>query len=328
MNTIRNYFRAINPSATKLGVLTAFSLGVIGVASVVMPSSISASTLPYNDPSNIVNGGVTSVSSVISHYNSNNPSDIQSIYKAFGWTSATDFQKAVSGTLKSDGTLTVNGKIVADQASAIGRKGPADGYKDTTPKTINGKAYYMTPLSYILGFYHMSSTTSFVQMNGNTPQFVVMTDCGNAVTVRTPQYSCDMLNAKKVSDTNYQFTSNVTAKNGATLSKVVYDFGDGSATVTEASASTVVSHTYDSNKPGTYTAKVTAYFTYYGQTEVSTASACEKPITIPKPATPIYECSALSASLIDTKTNTYHFVVTYKAASGAVFKGGNINFGD
>jgi len=330
MHKVKQIISYVRYAATsKVVVLSAFtvlSLGIIGLLNLMPLAANAAGGLPTNDPSNIVSGGFSSPAALVNAYKANNPSDIQAIYNAFGLQTSdlANFQShAVAGTLKSDGTLVVGGKIVADSAKALGRKGPQDGYQQTTPMTIAGKTYYTTPLSYILGFYHLPSTDAYVLMNGSKVQFVAMNACGNPVNVTQPKEACNMLKSTQVNDNTYQFSTDASASNGATISKVVYDFGDSSATVTQTNPSTTVTHSY--TKSGTFTAKVTVYFNYHGQTDVVAVANCQKTVkpSVPSPKQPL--CVALNATPL-SRTD-YQFTVT-ASPNGATLQSATFTFDD
>lgn len=105
--------------------------------------------------------------------------------------------------------------------------------------------------------------------------------CETTVTVAqevqkpTPVYICDSLTATKISRNEYKFTTATTAKDGATLKSVAYDFGDG-----KTGTGTTVNHTYAA--PGTYTVVATPTFTVDGKDVTAPSNACKATITIEK----------------------------------------------
>lgn len=276
----------------------------------VLPGGLMAATQQYCDNSTIITCGVASAQDFVNKYNNNATGDLKAIYDAYGLQSSEldRFQKtAKAGTLKNDGTLTVDSKVIGHNATTIGRMANKDGHSAGTA-TIGGKTYYKAAVKDALNTYGDSSTPALVMMDSNNkPEFILMTGCGNPVTIEQPTYKCEALNAKKGTSANtYDFTTTV-KQSGATFTKVVYDFGDSSATVEKTSPSAVVSHTY--TKAGTYKAKVTAYFTYNGQTFTS---SCETSIEIPEEKPQVsYECSSLTPQLIaNTK---YQYELTAQA---------------
>lgn len=146
--------------------------------------------------------------------------------------------------------------------------------------------------------------------------------CDDAkIRVKQPVYTCDALSAQKVGDNKYRFTVAYTARNGAILKNIAYNFGDNSVVNT---TQTSVDHTYAG--PGTYNSKAVLTFTVNGQDKVVEGPNCAKTITIDEPNVPVYTCDALTITkLADLK---YRFVVTYTAENGAVLKNVAYNFGD
>lgn len=89
-----------------------------------------------------------------------------------------------------------------------------------------------------------------------------------------PVYTCDVLSAvvDSVNSNKYHFNVTTTAKNGAVLHHVSYNYGDG---VTDNSGV----HTYAKN--GTYSVMATAYFTVNGQVVSAPASnGCKKQVKV------------------------------------------------
>lgn len=99
-----------------------------------------------------------------------------------------------------------------------------------------------------------------------------------------PLYKCDNLTAKHISsrERTFAYTLTYTAENGATLDRVIYDFGDGGSETFDADEATNVEHTYAA--PGIYTTTATLYFDVEvdGET-VEKSDTCEVKVTIPKP---------------------------------------------
>lgn len=104
------------------------------------------------------------------------------------------------------------------------------------------------------------------------------------VTPPSPQYSCNLLTLTQDSSDIHKYNASVTytAQNGATLSDVMFNWGDG--TVNDKGLVTTDSHTFA--KDGSYTVKATLAFDVNGQ-KVSgvTSENCSKNITITTPPT-------------------------------------------
>jgi hypothetical protein len=285
------------------------------------------------DDNAILKCGFSSTSNFISTVKSNNSgnghSDLQAVYAHYGLEPA-DYDKFVTsarpGLAYSDGRIVVDGQTVSNNAKSIGRIAAyqGSGYFSTP---INGTTYYgnTNQKAYAAG---VSSLPVMVLFNAQgVMQFAVLNACGNPEygTNVTPSYSCNALNESAVSGeaNTYKFTTSASAGNNATISKVVYTFGDGSST-TETSPSTPVTHTYTSG--GTYTAKVTVYVHLPGNQNITVASTqCQKVITI---QIPTYLCVQLNGAILDQSKMSYSFTATAKYSGGATFTSADFNFGD
>ena len=246
-------------------------------------SSVQASSCPSND---IMPCGASSRSSFISKLKANKPSDMNNIYAKYGLPSSQydEFAKyAKAGKINPDnGNITVDGNVVGRNGLSLGRN--SKGSISTAVK-IDGKTYYQSHIKDLTKYFNDAMV--LFDEKGNI-QTVIMNLCGNPIKVTpdNPNYKCESLNVTPVSNTDYKFSSKVSASDGASVAKVVYDFGDGT-TRTEKSPSTVVNHTYA--KPGTYTAKVTAYIkATFGRGEfpITVTANCMKQITVKEPDNP------------------------------------------
>lgn len=94
---------------------------------------------------------------------------------------------------------------------------------------------------------------------------------------KPPVTTCDSLTAVKVNPTTYRFTAAATAAGGATLSNYHFAFGDETA---KKVTNDTVQHTYQ--KPGTYTARVTALFKVDGKVVEKTSSNCTTTVSVEK----------------------------------------------
>jgi uncharacterized repeat protein (TIGR01451 family) len=96
-----------------------------------------------------------------------------------------------------------------------------------------------------------------------------------------PAYSCDLLTLTKGDGRKVSAKVDYTAKNGANLKVVSYNFGDGSQPL--LTDKTTVEHAYD--KDGTYTVSATLTVSANGKDQTSTSAACSKQVTF-EPAQP------------------------------------------
>lgn len=283
------------------------------------------------DNNAIIYCGAQSPSEFINKASANNPADLQAIYQNFGLAPA-EYSKFVTsakmGTAYKDGRIVVNGQTVATDAWSIGRLGNHNGQTYKRSYTIAGHTYY-------------ASNNKDIFLSDNIPvmvmfdakgamKFAVLTACGNPITGHktTPNYSCDLLQKETVQGkkNTYSFTTKATATNGATLAKVVYDFGDGSAQVTKNNLSDAVTHAYTTE--GNYVAKVTVYVTLPGGTQLPVTSAsCEKAITVEAPPVVAYTCDSLQA--LPGKENELDYTFQANASStNATLTGADFDFGD
>jgi LPXTG-motif cell wall-anchored protein len=274
---------------------------------------------------NILPCGTGSVTDFVNQYKTNKTGDLPAIYAAFGLQPGEIDRfahTAKMGVAYRDGTVKVDGKVVATNGNSLGRE------KKSYSKTVNigGKTYYADRDQDAF----LSDIPALVLMNGDQFEFAALTACGNPVkgtpTGKAPEYSCNMLNVTQTSRTDFTYTTDVTALHGASVAKLVYDFGDGK-TQTVTSAAQSVNHTYA--KEGTYTTKVTVYVTVNGESKAVTGAKCAKPVEVkPAPQTPVYACDALTATTISKENRQYRFTVTTAQSGGATLSSASFNFGD
>ena len=277
------------------------------------------------ETNNIIPCGFNSISDFVNIYKANAKGDYPQIYAAFG-LAPTDIGRlaktAKMGMAYRDGTIRLDGKVVATNGISLGREKKS--YSKTV--TIGGKTYYQDRDQDAF----LSDIPALIMMNGDQFEFGALTACGNPLkgtpTGQPPEYSCNMLNPTQVNRTTYSFTTDVTALHGATVTKLVYDFGDGQ-TQTVTSASQKVTHEYA--KEGTFTTKVTVYVLVNGETKAVTSLHCAKPVEVkPVPQTPQFTCSALTPTTISKENRQYRFTVTTAQSGGATLKSADFNFGD
>lgn len=263
-----------------------------GMMTAVAVLGFSVSTVQASPSNDIMPGGASSPSVFIKKLKANNPSDMDNIYANSRYnlpkSQYDEFQKyAKSGQINpKNGNITVGGKTVGYDGLSLGRNPKSS----STKVSINGKTYYQSHIKDLTKYFNDAMV--LFDAKGNV-QTVIMNLCGNPIkiTPNNPEYECKMLNVTPGSDSmTFNFSSSVSASNGATVTKVVYDFGDGK-TETQKSPSTVVTHKYAT--AGTYTAKVTAYVkTTFGRGEfpITVTSNCTKTVTpkeTPKPSVTI-----------------------------------------
>lgn len=144
------------------------------------------------------------------------------------------------------------GATIADYTFDFG-----DGKTMTTANTTTSHTYE-APGSYT------AKVTANVKIGMETKP-VTGPQCQASVTISQPAYSCDSLTMRAISleKRHYIFELSYTAKDGAVLQTVDYDFGDGTSqkNVSPAAAKSV-EHTY--TKAGNYTTTATLHFNLDG----------------------------------------------------------------
>jgi hypothetical protein len=203
--------------------------------------------------------GSFSSSAIINKYEKgdghNSAANIQSIYTSFGISKAEVLAGGyVDGIVYQNGDVTVGGTVVAKNAST---------YIRTMGKVSTSKM--------------ASAQTALVKLNKDGQfQFAIMKPCGNPVSAKNvvppkppapkPIYNCIALSshAIDVKTRKYGYTLSYTAKNGATLKDVNYDFGDGQKQngVKPANVNSVT-HTFA--KAGKFTTTATLNFNVNGK---------------------------------------------------------------
>ncbi|MGB4758503.1 MAG: PKD domain-containing protein [Candidatus Saccharimonadales bacterium] len=262
-------------------------------------------------PNSIIECGVGSASEFVAKANENAPGDLQTIYADYGLVPseyARFASNAKSGTSFTDGRIEVDGRTVATGTSSIGRTQ----FSYSHAKGIGGKTYYESATTSV----QKSNLPVLVLFNEQGGfEFAVITTCGNPISGNpsNPSYSCDSLNTTKIDNNTYKFTTNASAGNGAAIAKVVYDFGDGTATVEKTNPAEEVTHTYA--QAGNYQAKVTVHVSLPGggTSVVAPAGNCVKNITIE--AAPAAACTVLTVAKLDR--NRFRFDATGTVSGGA-----------
>ncbi len=287
-------------------------------------SSTTNAALPRDcDPNSIIYCGGITPSELASRYIANKTGDLPTVYHSYNLS---DYEMTHAGTaaqmgeVHKDGTITVNGKVVATDATSIGRQNI---YPHRVPVKIGGKTYYE---GHPRDTFAIEAIVAYVYFDGNGNfKAAVLTSCGNPVhahPVPKPEFSCNTLTADKISRTERRFTASAIAKNGATVASYTYDFGDGAK---QTSTSTTENHTYQ--QPGTYTAVLTANINVGGQIKPVSGAGCKVTFTIETPPpTPVYTCDSLVPNKI-SRTD-YIFTGSATAEGGAQVVNYHFDFGD
>jgi LPXTG-motif cell wall-anchored protein len=329
MNILKNALtRLRRVSAKQVIVASVFALAVVGAAGAGIATKQKSYAAPDCSTNSIINCGYSNPQDLINHINSQG--DLSAIYAKFG-LSPSDYGKFVStakaGVALKDGTIVVDGRVVATDVSSLGRHANAN-YPQVA-YSVAGETLYGSADSAVM--IH-DSLPVYVLFNAQGEmQAAIMTPCGNPITTFkpvTPSYSCNMLNMTPVTNklNTYDFNSAVAFANGATLDHVTYDFGDGSVAVNQTNPATKVTHAY--TKAGNWTAKVTAYFNLPGGGQKATVPGgnCVKPVKV---EAPFFACTYLQVTMPSKDDKlTYKFDLKASAGNGASFTSVDFDFGD
>ncbi len=337
MNVItKTLARLRRVTGKQLIVATVFTLAVAGAAALGhgLQQKTTAAVVRDCKANSIdrvnMNGGcgAADASEFIADANANNPGDLQAIYANFGLVPA-EYSKFVAsarpGVTHKDGTVWVDGRKVADNVWSLGR---------------NRNTHYAQKEYHLGGGTLYASRNQDVFLGDSLPvmvlfddrgvmKFAVMNDCGNPITEfnpQTPTYTCNDLQKTPTGELNtYSFTTDASAGNGAVIDHVVYDFGDGSPTVSKTNPGEAVAHKY--TQPGNWSAKVTVYVKVPGGATqiIAPAGNCVKSVKV---EAPFYACNYLQVAVVDKDKFQYKFMLKANAGNGATLKSVDFDFGD
>ncbi len=271
MKTRNKLSRATKRFLAGAAVLAVATASVLGYT-VVTNQNVTADAATCRS-NNIMPCGASDPASFIAKAKANAKGDYPAIYGAYKLPTS-EYNRfatqAKAGSINSSkNNVTVNGIPVASGIYSLGRDARS------MKVSIGGKTYYETPSLTELNGGSAKSMVLF-DKEGRA-QTIIMNTCGNPqrFTPVHPAYNCSRLNATPVNNIDtWTFSSSVwmrdAGENKVRVTKVVYNFGDGT-TVTKTNPAEIVTHKYA--KPGNYNASVTAYVK-------TTFSASEFPLTI------------------------------------------------
>jgi len=305
-----------------LAVAGSFGLGLAARGSAAAASVRDGSSNSINNGNYHGGAGCLSADECYFDMKENKPGDLQTIYSHFG-LNPSDYQRwrttAKMGKTFKNGDVYVNNQIVMTGANSMGRE-KFDAQRK--PIEIGGKTYYYSATQDAFGSNTDSIDTLVMFDKNGMVETALLTACGNPVWGNKvkPEFGCKALNKTAVSgkkDT-YRYTTDAFATKNAKITKVVYDFGDGSGTVTKTNPADAVEHKY--TKVGTWTASVTVHVSLPGGQ--STTVNCKTTVTVEKEEekVPAYACEQLIATARDNTNRKFRFSVKASASNGAVLK--------
>jgi hypothetical protein len=260
--------------------------------------------------------------------NHNVPGDLKAIYPRYGLTSSECdrfIATARPGVAYKNGTIKVDNRVVATNVSSLGRNKNTH-YKQT-PVTINGTTYYESRSQDVF----LSDSLPIMVMFDRTGsmEFAVMNGCGNPNRgdIVHPSYACKTLRNQKTGPNSYIFSTDTSAGNGATIAKVVYNYGDGTPEVVKTNPNDIVSHTFTKNS--TVTVKV--YVNLPGNQQIVIQSAgCAFHVTYtPPPAVYACELLTLTPGKVNEQTGDQDYTLNAKAnVTNATINSYTFTFGD
>lgn len=300
--------------STVVGLLVGLTALVAGATGVMQPATVSAQSC---DKVNIVYCGLTGsdVSAYISSFKAdytrgtdNGHSDLKTVYNWAGASASSVAGMTTSntklGTMYRNGDIKVGSTVVGHDAWVSARFTSGSGF-----------------VSISSGVWARKTTTSLAEdtapvlvhygANG-AADFAVMTGCGNAIKFTPtppptppkpptpkPALSCTSLTAVLGDTRTYTFTAKATVAN-STITKYVFNFGDGtSAPVTSGNTTVTTTHKYPKDSTS-YTATVTVYDAAGQSATAPVCSTTFKTLTPP----PVLTCVALAK---DGSDLTYTF---------------------
>lgn len=238
--------------------------------------------------------------------------DAQALYTKLGI--GVNVYLAKAGVVYPDGTIKVDGKVVATNAMTFGRV--KRNASDTTI-SAGGTTFYKHSIT---GAAILRPVDAFVFLDHNGKfTGAVIKMCGNpvvAVATAKPEATCDLLSVDKIERTKFKFTAKASTKDGAKITGYSIVVKRGSSTVdtfniTSASGTVTQEATYST--PGDYSAEVTVKTTLGDKR----SNKCKTTFTVePEPV-------AMCKTLTKTITNRNHYKLDAKSSveNGATISG-------
>lgn len=320
--TIINQVHHLQSNVLLVAAVLLLGVGLAGVLGIGY-SQADAAIVRNCDNNAIMYCGAETAAEFKQKYDENKPGDLKAIYDHY-WIPR-DIQ-VVQGQSFKDGTVRVNGRVVATGAQSIGR----EAIPGSRPITIAGKTYYETPNS---AAFKTDGLPTLVALDaqGNF-KYAIISGCGNPVYAKPvppktpekpkeepkPAYACEALKMDSISTTKKRFTVTASASGGASITGYRIDLGDGN---TKDGTSRVFEHEYAN--AGNYTAKATALVKVGNETKEAAGAKCTVSVTIEKPG----EAACVALNVIKRSSTKYDFSIQ-KTETNATYKGATMDYGD
>lgn len=301
---ILNYWRHLTASKLLVTGLFALAVTVSGGALLYQQQAARAASCSNND---IIRCGVSSPEDFEQKVSQNESGDLPEVYAHYGIDADEVTTQAVEGTAYRDGTIEVDGRVVATDVTSLGRSEKSY----SSPVTIDGKTYHESASQDV--FLEDSLEVLVVMDSNNQFEYAIIKGCGNPAEgnptsapepkpkpkpepkpqVEEPIYECTSLDAIRLDETDddsqrtYQFEANYQADNGASLEYADFDFNNGEAEENvipeDVDAGSVASQEVTYTEAGEYSVQATLVFDVNGELQTVSDEACEITIDIPQP---------------------------------------------
>jgi hypothetical protein len=271
---------------------------------------IGSGTVYAGDCSNnsIIRCGVDNPTDFVNKANENATGDLAAIYTNYGLVPeeyARFIATARAGTSYRDGRIVVDGRTVATNTKSIGRTK----FSYSQARNISGTTFWESKTTQV----QKTNLPVLVMFDEKGAfEFAVLTACGNPIdgNANNPQFSCNSLRTLKHDRNTFSFSTDANASNGASIAKVVYDFGDGNS-VTKTDPNEIVTHAY--GEPGNYRVTTTVHINLPGGKSYTVVASgeCARTITVEQPM--VYACSVLQAKTLNETKTEFRFTPQYVA---------------
>lgn len=307
VSNVLNYWRHVTANKALVGGL--FAIAAITIGTALLQQQAFAQTAACSD-NDIIRCGVTSGEDFKNKMNQNTAGDLPAVYGRYGITADEVAAKAVEGNAYQDGTIRVNGRIVATDVTSLGRNKKSY----SSDVAIGNKTYYESASQDV---FKSDALAVLVVMDSNNQfKYAIIKECGNPAKgtpvvnepptksqppekepkpQTKPLYKCVSLKAIRVDEgtddveRTYRFKATYTAANGATFQSADFDFdgnpaSQNSVEPNSSDENSVTSEQVTYDTPGKKNISAALTFDVNGQTETISGEECAVSITIEKPA--------------------------------------------